>query len=342
MDLLSPKSSRSRHPLPLDVRGWIHSQRETIQQIISGEDPRIALVVGPCSIHNSDSALLFAEQVKNLQAKVEETFLLVMRVYVEKSRSALGWKGFLYDPYLDGSHDVLSGIAQTRELLLRIAQKGVPSATEFVDPLMALYYEDLISWGFIGARTSSSPPHRQLASSLSCPMGFKNGLDGCLDDAILGILTCSSPQVFPSLSLEGRLTQIESLGDPSAHLVLRGSLKEPNYDRDSVMEALESLEAVGLPKRLMIDCSHGNCERHYARQQTVFFHILENCLDKDYPLIGMMLESHLEEGSQPMGGIIKSTVSITDPCLSWESTESMILKAHTELGLGSKSRSSAS
>lgn len=348
MNFPSALSFRSQNLASLGCEDFISSQRDLIKRVVSGKDPRIALVLGPCSIHNSASAKMFAQSLKNLQDQVSDTFLLVMRTYVEKPRTALGWKGFLYDPFLDGTNDILAGIRQTRELLIDIAEIGVPCAAEFVDPFITPYYEDLISWGFIGARTSASPPHRQLASMLNFSVGFKNGLDGSLDDAIYGVLSSASSQVFPMVSLDGHPVLSTSNGNPFAHIVLRGSLTGSNYSRDVIQEAVERLEILELCPRLMIDCSHGNCERQFEKQEEVFVRVLENYLEGNYPLLGLMLECHIEEGSQPMKHPIKNTISITDPCLSWEATEEMILNAHALLrdyiisGLGSTSISSSS
>lgn len=266
----------------------------------------------------------YAERFKELSDAVCRTCFLVMRVYVEKPRTSTGWKGLLYDPHLDGSYDIKTGLLWTRELLLSLAQMQIPAATEFVDPLASLYFEDLITWGFIGARTCSSQPHRQFASSRTMPIGFKNSTDGNLENPIHGVLSAMAQHTSMHIDDHGKLCAIHGKGNPFSHIVLRGSHKFTNYDSASIQQALQMLEQAGLPGRLMIDCSHGNCQKDHAKQHDVFMSILAQGNDK---VFGLMLESHLESGSQPISEELKYAVSITDPCLDWKTTEELVYSA---------------
>lgn len=329
--LPSPQEIKRLFPLSSAARMYIHQSRETAKQIIRGEDQRKALIVGPCSIHDRKSAIEYAERFKELSKEVSRTSFMVMRVYVEKPRTSTGWKGLLYDPHLDGSHDIKTGLLWTRELLLALAERQVPCATEFVDPLAALYFDDLITWGFIGARTSSSQPHRQFASSLEMPVGFKNATDGNLETAIHGALSAKEPHVALHIDGDGKLCAIQSHGNPFAHIVLRGAYDFTNYDSSSVRHAAEKLKGTHLPQRLMIDCSHGNCQKQYEKQQEAFLSVIEQIEKGNDGILGLMLESHLESGNQPLKddpSQLKYAVSITDPCLDWKTTEALIYSAN--------------
>lgn len=329
--LPSPQEIKTLYPISLAAAAFIKHSRETAQRIILGKDPRKALVIGPCSIHDRRSATEYAEQIKALSDVVSGTSFIVMRVYVEKPRTSTGWKGLLYDPHLNGSHDIKTGLLWTRELLLALAEMQVPCATEFVDPLAALYFDDLITWGFIGARTSSSQPHRQFASALEIPMGFKNATDGNLESAVHGVLSAREPHASLHINSEGRLCAIQSEGNPFSHIVLRGAYDFTNYDSISVQHALQQLKTAHLPQRLMIDCSHGNCQKRFEKQQETFLSVLEQIEKGNDRIFGLMLESHLESGNQPLTedlSLLKYAVSITDPCLDWKTTERLIYSAN--------------
>jgi 3-deoxy-7-phosphoheptulonate synthase len=329
-----PEEIKAQFPLSDRAKKQIAHSRDIAKRIINGSDSRKVLVVGPCSIHDRKAAMEYAERFKELSLKVNRTTFMVMRVYVEKPRTSTGWKGMLYDPHLNGTYDIKTGLLWTRELLLALAEEDIPCATEFVDPLATLYYEDLITWGFIGARTSSSQPHRQFASSLAIPVGFKNATDGNLEGAIHGVLSAKEPHVAMRVNEQGKLCTVESSGNPYAHVVLRGAYHFTNFDRVSVGQAVEQLKSHHLPPRLMIDCSHGNCQKQYDKQQEAFLSVLEQIAQGNEHILGWMLESHLESGNQMLTqdpSQLKYAVSITDPCLDWKKTEELIHSANLVL-----------
>jgi 3-deoxy-7-phosphoheptulonate synthase len=328
MELLpSYKELKNQLPLAPKQHAFVKKSKQTISEILQGKDARLLLIVGPCSIHDPLSAKEFATYLKQLATLVAPHFFLVMRVYFEKPRTSAGWKGFLYDPLLDGSNHMRTGIEQTRQLLLELADLQVPTATEFLDPLTAFYYEDLISWGSIGARTSSSPIHRQLASGLSMPIGFKNGITGNISAAVYGVLAASYPQTYMGLSEEGQPVIIQTSGNADAHIVLRGGESRPNYDSSSIAEAVTKLTHAQLPPRLLVDCSHHNSDKKHDRQPMVFQSVLRQITEGNYAIRGIMIESHLYAGSQPLkthSNQLIYGVSITDACLDWKSTAQLI------------------
>lgn len=328
MELLpSYKELKTRFPLSSSQRLFIEESRETVKAILKGTDSRLLLIVGPCSIHDSLSAKEFAVQLSQLAQTVSSHFFLAMRVYCEKPRSACGWKGFLFDPLLDGSHAMSRGIEWTRQLMLELASLKVPVATEFLDPLTAFYYDDLVTWGSIGARTSSSQTHRQLASGLSMPIGFKNGVAGNISAAVNGVLSASQPHAYMRLCENGRPSLTRTLGNPATHIVLRGGESGPNYDPSFVSEALERLEHAHLPAHLLIDCSHHNSGKNPDCQLAVFQSVLHQVLEGNTSIRGLMLESHLYAGNQFLSkdpSQLRYGVSITDGCLDWHSTARLI------------------
>ncbi len=328
--LPSPHELKTRLPLLSQTAAFIDEARKSAKQIIRGGDLRKALIIGPCSIHDSRSAIEYAKCFKELSESVSPTCFMVMRVYVEKPRTSTGWKGLVYDPHLDGSDDINTGLLWTRELLLTLAEMQIPIATEFVDPLAALYFEDLVTWGFIGARTSASQPHRQFASAQAMPIGFKNSTDGNLENAVHGALSATVPHALIHADLHGKLCAVQSEGNPFSHIVLRGACSFTNYDPASVLLALEMLKKSRLPQRLMIDCAHGNCQKRFEKQEGVFLSILEQIEKGNDNIFGLMLESHLESGSQLLTedrSLLKYAVSITDPCLDWKTTEELVHSA---------------
>ena len=312
MHLPSPQELKKLLPLR---QASVEKHRQTVRNILTGRDRRIAVVVGPCSIHDITLALEYAKQFRELAKEVEKECFLVMRAYAEKARTSLGWKGLLYDPHLDGTNDLHTGLFWTRELFLELAHMEIPIATEFLDPLATSYVDDLVAWGFIGARTSASQPHRQLASFLSMPIGFKNCTEGNIDTAINGVLSARCPHTFLHIDDDGKLAITQSEGNPDTHIVLRGSQESPNYDPPSIERTLQKLHLSRLKTRILIDCSHGNCQKDYLRQKEAFFSILEQMEAGNKAIMGMMLESHLESGNN---------VSITDPCLDWASTQELV------------------
>ncbi len=330
----SPLEIKKRFSLSTKAKRFLLNAREEARLIVSGRDDRKAFIVGPCSIHDKISALEYAQRFKQLASEVEDTSFLIMRVYFEKSRTSTGWKGLLYDPYLDGSHDMQTGLLMTRELLLMLAELQVPIAAEFVDPLAACYFEDLITWGFIGARTSASQPHRQFASSLQIPVGFKNSTDGNLDDAIHGIAASCISHTFLGIDENGKLSMKRSDGNPYTHIVLRGGNELTNYDALSISSAIDKLEKSQLFPRIMIDCSHGNCQKQWDKQKNVFFDVMQQLERGNECICGLMLESHLNSGYQSLGedpSSLAYAISITDPCIDWTTTEALMHSAHQML-----------
>lgn len=314
---------------------FIASSRETIHKIIFGEDKRFLLIVGPCSIHDTQAGLEYAQKLKTLSDKVSDRIYVVMRAYFEKPRTSLGWKGLIMDPHLDGSFDIPTGIRVAREFLFQLISLGVPTATELLDPITPQYIADLICWSAIGARTTESQTHRQLASGLSMPLGFKNSTDGSIEHAINAIIAASQPQTFMGINNEGRASAFSTTGNPDCHIVLRGGRAGPNYDRESVKTASEALLQQQLKNVIMVDCSHANCFKNHNKQVEVFESILEQLLkNDDSPIIGAMLESNLHEGNQKFPQalqLLKYGVSITDSCIDWEITEHLITQAYQTL-----------
>ena len=318
---------KSDLPLSSNQRHFIEESRQTIRSILNGTDSRLILIVGPCSIHDPFSAKEFALKLKQLTQNISLQFFTIMRVYCEKPRTSSGWKGFLYDPLLDGSHNMRLGIESTRQLLLELANMQIPSATEFLDPLTAFYYDDLISWGSIGARTVSSQIHRTLASSLEMPIGFKNAIGGSISIAVNGALAASHPHTFMRLSDCGKPIICKTTGNPDSHIVLRGGENGPNYDPASIADALEKLKHAHLKPLLLIDCAHDNSHKKHDRQAVVFQSVIHQILEGNRNIRGLMLESHLFGENQELTAppsLLKYGVSITDSCLDWSSTSKLI------------------
>lgn len=324
--MYSPKSLFSEQPLFEREAKIIKRYRQIAKRICAGEIDLIPIIVGPCSIHSIEGALEYAKRIKDLYQEVSETLFPIMRVYVEKPRTTIGWKGLLYDPFLNGTNDIASGIRAVRYLLTQLARLGIPTATEFVNPLTALYFKDLVTWGFIGARTSASQIHREFASSLTFPVGFKNDLNGNLHVAINSIIGARSSHTYLSLNTDGLPALIKSHGNPFTHLVLRGSDNHTNFDSESIEEAISIQGKSGLTNKVLIDCAHGNSKKNPGRQKEVFFEVSEQISSGNTHILGLMLESYLEEGNQPFehGASISPTRSITDPCISWEDTETLL------------------
>ena len=311
------------YELPLDDKAaeLVESTRNQIADLIHGRDNRLLAVIGPCSIHDPKAAMEYARRLLPLRQKYEKELLIVMRVYFEKPRTTVGWKGLINDPYLDGTFDINFGLRQARRLLLDLNNLGVPASTEFLDMITPQYYADLISWGAIGARTTESQVHRELASGLSCPVGFKNGTDGNLKIAIDAIGAASHPHHFLSVTKTGHSAIVHTNGNPDCHVILRGG-KEPNYSSSHVQAAREQLAKAGLDAKLMIDCSHANSNKDYTRQMIVAQDIADQLKNGEDAIMGVMVESHLVEGRQDKPETYGQ--SITDACIGWDTTEEML------------------
>jgi 3-deoxy-7-phosphoheptulonate synthase len=297
--------------------------RAAVRAILRGEDERMLVIVGPCSIHDPDSALEYARRLRDLAPSAVDALHLVMRVYFEKPRTRLGWKGLIYDPDLDGRGNIGEGLRRARRILLECARMGVPAASEILDLVTPQYYAELLTWGAIGARTVESPLHRQMASALSAPVGFKNATDGSVQTAVDAILVAAQPHTFPSVSLDGRAMIVASTGNPDAHLILRGAESGPNYDAASVRGAAECLTRAGLPPRMIVDCSHGNSGKDYRKQAQVAASLADQVGAGSRAICGVMLESHLVEGSQAITDGRKGLrygQSVTDACIGWDET----------------------
>ncbi|MFC4486946.1 3-deoxy-7-phosphoheptulonate synthase AroG [Tepidiphilus baoligensis] len=295
--------------------------RQAIHRILYGADDRLLVVVGPCSIHDPEAALEYARRLKEQADRLRGDLLVVMRVYFEKPRTTVGWKGLINDPYLDDSFRINDGIRLARRLLWEITEMGLPAGTEFLDMITPQYIADLIAWGAIGARTTESQVHRELASGLSCPVGFKNGTDGNVRIAIDAIKAAQAPHHFLSVTKAGHSAIVSTTGNEDCHVILRGG-KEPNYDANSVEAACRDLAAAGIPAKVMIDCSHGNSRKQFKRQLEVVESVAEQLTGGEDRIIGVMIESHLKEGRQDLmpGKPLEYGKSITDACIGWEDT----------------------
>lgn len=324
--LSSPRDLQTLFPLSKRGKASLLANREVAKNIFLGKDERKVCIIGPCSIHHIGGFLTYTELFQDLANRVSDTLFLVLRAYIEKPRTLTGWKGFMLDPLLTGSTDIELGLHLSRELLLSLVEKGIPLATEFVNPLSSYYFSDLITWGFIGARTAVSQPHREIASSFPFPVGFKNTIDGDINAPIDSILASRAPHTFLGISPLGQITSIESTGNPYTHLVLRGSEQEPNYDAPALAKALHRQRQRGISSPLLIDCAHGNSKKCHHTQELVFQKVLHHLPPFASSLLGFMLESYLEGGHQP--SLPSPYLSFTDPCISWERTESLILEAH--------------
>jgi 3-deoxy-7-phosphoheptulonate synthase len=322
-------------PLAAAAARTVVAGRAAVLRILQQDDPRLLVVVGPCSIHDPDGARDYAARLSALRAELGGELEIVMRVYFEKPRTSLGWKGLINDPHLDGSYEVEEGLHIARRLLLDIANLGVPAATEFLDPIVPQYTADLITWAAIGARTTESQTHREMASGLSMPVGFKNGTNGNLQVAIDAMRAARHPHSFLGVDEHGRTSVVRTTGNPGGHLVLRGGRGGANFGRTSISGAERRLEQAGLPVVMMVDCSHANSGRVPARQEEVWRGVIQQRAAGTRSLIGLMVESYLEEGSQPFptsSGELRYGLSITDPCVGWETTERMLRWGAEQMG----------
>jgi 3-deoxy-7-phosphoheptulonate synthase len=313
---------------------FISKSRKEIDEIIFGDDKRLLVVVGPCSIHDLEAGVEYAQKLAALSEKVKDRLLLVMRVYFEKPRTTVGWKGLIMDPKIDKSYNIPLGLKLARKFLSHVLDLKLPTATELLDPITPQYISDFISWSAIGARTSESQTHRQMASGLSMPLGFKNTTAGDLQPAINAIRAASQPQTFLGISFQGQASAVSTKGNPSCHVILRGGAKGPNYSAKHVKEACEILKANNLKPAIMVDCSHDNCHKDIKEMPSVFEDVIQTACDLESGIIGAMLESNLTEGNQSVPSNGEKGVygqSITDPCIGWKETEEVILKAYKDI-----------
>jgi 3-deoxy-7-phosphoheptulonate synthase len=343
--LLAPGRLKTELPITDAASAMVVRSRETVTRILQQQDPRLLVVVGPCSIHDEAGALEYAKKLSGLRQEFSQRMEIIMRVYFEKPRTTIGWKGLINDPHLDNSQDIESGLKISRRLLLDIAALGLPAATEFLDPIIPQYIADLISWAAIGARTTESQTHRELASGLSMPVGFKNATDGSLQIAVDAMCSARTSHSFLGIDQDGFTSIVRTTGNPDGHLVLRGGRLQTNYDAQSIRDAETKLQQAGLPAVLMVDCSHANSGKQPARQEDVWRSIIEQRLAGTRSLIGAMVESYLYEGTQPIPknrADLRYGISITDACVSWETTERMLRWAYEQLDRAPRELAAAS
>ncbi|MCG2592344.1 3-deoxy-7-phosphoheptulonate synthase [Ramlibacter sp. XY19] len=324
--LISPALLQYELPADDGVQAFVERSRTAVAQVVHGNDPRLLVVVGPCSIHDHAQAMEYAHRLHALAGELADDLLVVMRVYFEKPRTTVGWKGFINDPRLDGSFRINEGLRRARELLLEIAQLGLPAGTEFLDLLSPQYIADLVSWGAIGARTTESPSHRQLASGMSCAIGFKNGTDGGVQMAADALIACRAPHAFMGMTKMGQVAIFETSGNDDCHIILRGGSKGPNYDAPSIEAACGLLRKSGVSERVMVDCSHANSAKDWKRQVEVAHEVARQVESGEKRILGLMIESHLQAGKQDLkpGVPLQHGVSITDGCIGWTQTEEVM------------------
>jgi 3-deoxy-7-phosphoheptulonate synthase len=333
--LLPPRELKAQLPTPDAANATVARSRERIIRILRQEDPRLLVIVGPCSIHDEKGALEYATRLNALRREFASRLEIVMRVYFEKPRTTIGWKGLINDPHLDGSQDIETGLKIARRLLLDITGLGLPAATEFLDPIVPQYIADLVTWAAIGARTTESQTHREMASGLSMPIGLKNNTDGSLQSAIDAMGAARHPHSFLGIDHDGVTAIVRTTGNPHAHIVLRGGRTQTNYDAASIRAAEEKLKAEKLPPVLMVDCSHANSGKQFAKQEDVWRSVIQQRVEGTRSLIGLMVESNLHEGNQPIPKNLKDLrygVSLTDSCIGWETTERMLRWGYETLG----------
>ncbi len=333
--LTPPRVLRERYPITEEAVQTVYTTRETIKRIMQREDRRLLAVVGPCSIHDTDAALDYARRLLRLAIEMRDRIVIVMRAYFEKPRTTVGWRGLINDPHLDGSFDMNEGLRRARELLLHINTMGLPTATEMLDPISPQYITDLISMTAIGARTVESQTHRALASGLSMPVGYKNSTDGNVQVAINAFLAAGQAHSFLGINQEGQSCVVRTTGNPDGMIILRGSSAGPNYDAETVARTEQAMKAAGLSPAIMIDCSHANASGDYRRQPQVWHDVLRDHIASSNAVIGMMVESNLYEGKQPIPADksqLRYGVSVTDACVGWETTERMLIKAYEAVG----------
>lgn len=338
--LITPESLRNELPLPEAGRVFVQQARNVIADIIHKKDNRLLVISGPCSVHDVDAAKEYARELKKMHDQYKDSLYIVMRVYFEKPRTTVGWKGLINDPHMDGSFDVESGLRKARELLIYLTELGLPLATEALDPISPQYLAELFSWSAIGARTTESQTHREMASGLSMPIGFKNGTNGSLDVAINAMQSAASSHRFMGINKQGQVALIKTSGNPDGHVILRGG-KTPNYSAEDIAICEQTLAKHSLEPGIVIDCSHGNSSKDYSRQPIVAADVFDQIVDGNKSIIGIMLESHLNAGNQSDSIPIAERaygVSITDACIDLATTQTLIAQADEKLKSVLKSR----
>lgn len=332
--LPTPEEVHARLPLTDSARETVLAGRRTVQAILDRRDPRVFLVVGPCSIHDMAGARDYAKRLKALADRVSDSVVVIMRVYFEKPRTTVGWKGFINDPYMDDSFRIDEGLYNARQLLLECAEMGLPTATEALDPIIPQYISDLITWTAIGARTTESQTHREMASGLSTPVGFKNGTDGSLTTAINALHSVANPHSFLGINYQGQCSIVRTRGNGYGHIVLRGGGGSPNYDSVNIAMCEQELQQSGLPANIVVDCSHANCSKDPALQPLVLDNLVNQITEGNRSLVGMMVESNIGWGNQKLTNDVTALeygVSITDPCIDWETTERAVVDMDTRI-----------
>ena len=337
--LITPIDLVNKHPITSQVERIVESGRDQVRDILNGKDPRLMIIVGPCSIHDEDAALDYARRLVKLSQRLSDRLLIVMRVYFEKPRTTIGWKGYIYDPDLDGTLDIETGLNRARALLLKIGEMGMYAGTEFLDPVVPQYLAGLVTWSTIGARTTESQTHRQMASGLSMPVGFKNGTGNSIQLAVDAVVSAQASHGFLGVDSEGQAAVVITKGNPDCHVVLRGGSRGPNYNADSIAEAVALIQRAGLRTQLVVDCSHGNSDKDYTKQSIAFRSSVEQRLNGNANIAGLMLESHLIEGGQKLDesdpSKLQYGISITDTCIGWEETVGLLTDTYDAMS-GSK------
>jgi 3-deoxy-7-phosphoheptulonate synthase len=332
--LVAPVEMKREFPMTDASNRTVIDSRRAVEDIIHRRDDRLLAVVGPCSIHDTDAALEYAGRLQAVRERIQDKIYVVMRVYFEKPRTKLGWRGLILDPYLDGSYDVEEGLRRARKLLLDITGMGLPAGSEMLDPIVPQYIDDLVSWASIGARTTESQTHREMASGLSMPVGFKNGTDGDVRTAVNALASSRHPHSFIGTDQQGQTSVLETAGNDTSHIILRGGKDGPNYRAHHIDAACAVLREAGVDPSVMVDCSHGNSRKNHSRQTEVLESVVNQRAEGRREIMGIMLESNLVEGRQPIPedpGDLVYGCSITDPCLGWEATEEILLWAHETL-----------
>ncbi|WP_096085870.1 3-deoxy-7-phosphoheptulonate synthase [Agaribacterium haliotis] len=326
--LITPEALQADIPLSEKAARVVTEGRESVRAILDRKDPRLMVVIGPCSIHDTEAAIDYAKRLKDLADKVKDSLYIIMRVYFEKPRTTVGWKGLINDPYLDDSFKIQDGLHVGRKLMHDISEIGLPIATEALDPISPQYLQDLVTWSAIGARTTESQTHREMASGLSSPIGFKNGTDGSLTVAINALQSVSSSHRFLGINREGKVSIVHTAGNKYSHVVLRGGGGKPNYDAVSVAVAEKELDKAGVSRNIMVDCSHANSNKNHELQPLVFDNIANQILEGNESIIGAMIESNISPGNQKINADLSKMeygVSVTDACIDWETTEKSLL-----------------
>lgn len=332
--LIPPAQLKDEMPGTDTAYETVIESRQSIKRMLRGKDDRILVIVGPCSIHDENGAYEYASRLAKLRKAVLDRLFIVMRVYFEKPRTTVGWKGLINDPHLDGTGDMGYGLRQGRRIMLAINDMELPTATEFLDPIVPQYIDDLVTWAAIGARTTESQTHRELASGLSMPFGFKNTTDGNLQIAVDAMCSARAPHNFLGVSQYGQTAIIKTTGNVWGHIILRGGSHGPNYDKDSVQQVMQTLNKFQLPNYIMIDCSHANSNKDFRRQESVLEEVIRQRVEGNSTLFGVMLESNLNEGNQPIPqdlSQLKYGVSVTDGCMNWETTERIIRNTYEQV-----------